>query len=431
MNFGISRRHGRSSIHLAQLFCSASVVAMAAGSTAWAQQVAQQEDIPETVLITGSLITGAVSVGVPVNSLRTLDFVETGQLSLTDVLRSVPSLDIDAQASPTYGGGTLSFLQNVQIHSLGTGSGVETLLLVNGMRFPPQNYSNDSVNPSIIPQIAIERVDVLTAGASAVYGSDATAGVINIILRRGFDGAMTQVGVSSSPQIGYLHTSFAQLFGRTWDTGNITVSYTRTDSPVLQRRSATTTRRISRRGVFGTPGREERASRAPSMSATLFRTIGQTPAVLDRPPGSPMLPEPTTVLPARNPQVVLLQYYVRIGRSATPFQGARRRRPHLGRYRNQHRWRSDPSEYRQQLASRRRETRDSVEPVSRDLGSAADAQPVRRPRDRCHSSPRASIRTRTASRSIPRGTVRPGKCCTRTSKSRLSIRTIRSVGLRT
>ena len=212
---------------------------MAAGSAAWAQgQVAAQEDVPETVLITGSLISGAVSVGVPVSSLRTLDFVETGQLSLTDILKSVPSLDIDAQASPTYGGGTLSFLQNVQIHSLGTGSGVETLLLVNGMRFPPQNYSNDSVNPSIIPQIAIERVDVLTAGASAVYGSDATAGVINIILRRGFDGAMTQVGVSSSPQIGYLSTSVAQLFGKTWDSGNVTVSYTRTDSksvPAIER----------------------------------------------------------------------------------------------------------------------------------------------------------------------------------------------------
>ena len=74
---------------------------MAAGSAAWAQgQVAAQEDVPETVLITGSLISGAVSVGVPVSSLRTLDFVETGQLSLTDILKSVPSLDIDAQASP-------------------------------------------------------------------------------------------------------------------------------------------------------------------------------------------------------------------------------------------------------------------------------------------------------------------------------------------
>src|SRR6187397_1671513 len=98
---GSSRRQRRASIRLAQLFCGVSVAAMAAGgAAAWAQgQPAAQEDIPETVLITGSLISGAVSVGVPVSSLRTLDFVETGQLSLTDVLKSVPSLDIDAQSS--------------------------------------------------------------------------------------------------------------------------------------------------------------------------------------------------------------------------------------------------------------------------------------------------------------------------------------------
>jgi outer membrane receptor protein involved in Fe transport len=231
MHSSTSRRRRRASIRLAKLFCSASVAAMAAGgAAAWAQgQQVAQDDVPETVLITGSLISGAVSVGVPVSSLRTLDFVETGQLSLTDVLKSVPALDIDAQSSPTYGGGTLAFIQNVQIHSLGTGSGVETLLLVNGMRFPPQNYSNDSVNPSIIAPIALERVDVLTAGASAVYGSDATAGVLNLILRRGYDGAMTQVGVTTGPATGSLNTQFAQLFGKSWDTGNVTVSYTRTD----------------------------------------------------------------------------------------------------------------------------------------------------------------------------------------------------------
>jgi len=230
MDFGPSRTAAHKSIRLAKLFGTASIAAMAAGGAFAQGQMVAQEEIPETVLITGSLIQGAVAVGVPVSSLRTLDFVETGQLSLTDVLKSVPSLDIDAAPSPTYGGGTLAFIQNVQIHSLGTGSGVETLLLVDGLRFPPQNYSNDSVNPSIIPQIAIERVDVLTAGASAVYGSDATAGVINVILRRGFDGAMTQVGATTGPGVGYLHTQFAQLFGRTWDTGNVTVSYTRTDS---------------------------------------------------------------------------------------------------------------------------------------------------------------------------------------------------------
>ena len=142
------------------------------------------------------------------------EFVETGALTITDILKSVPALRIDAEASPTYGGGTLSFEQNVQIHGLGTGSGVETLLLVNGLRFPPQNYSNDTVNPSIIPQIAIERIDVLTAGASAVYGSDATAGVINIILRRGYEGAMTQSSVSSDPDDRLSRRASSQLYGQ-------------------------------------------------------------------------------------------------------------------------------------------------------------------------------------------------------------------------
>src|SRR4029078_11865608 len=138
----------------------------------------------------------------PVSALRQAEVIETGQLALDDVLKSVPSLDIDAEASPTYCGGTLSFLQNVQIPSLGTGSGVETLLLVNGLRFPPQNYSNDSVNPAIIPHIALERIDVLTAGASATYGSDATAGVINLILKRGYNGAQTEGSITVNPDIG-------------------------------------------------------------------------------------------------------------------------------------------------------------------------------------------------------------------------------------
>ena len=188
---------------------------------------------PEQVLITGSLIRGTVAVGVPVSALTPQEFVETGQLSVTDILKTIPALRIDAEASPTYGGGTLSFEQNVQIHGLGTGSGVETLLLVNGLRWPPQNYSNDTVNPSIIPQIAIDRVDVLSAGASAVYGSDATAGVINIILKRGYDGAMTQVSFGSSPDIGFLSGQFSQLFGKSWSSGNVTVSYAITDSTPL------------------------------------------------------------------------------------------------------------------------------------------------------------------------------------------------------
>src|SRR5712672_3470349 len=240
MNPKISRLRARSGIYLAALLGTASFAALAAGGAAQAQTPAQPQAQaqasampPEQVLITGSLIRGTVAVGVPVSEVTPLEFVETGKLSLTEILKTIPALKIDAEASPTYGGGTLSFEQNVQIHGLGTGSGVETLLLVNGLRWPPQNYSNDTVNPSIIPQIAIERVDVLSAGASAVYGSDATAGVINIILRRGYDGAITQGSFTSSPDIGFMSEQVSQLFGKSWDSGNVTVSYSQTNSEHL------------------------------------------------------------------------------------------------------------------------------------------------------------------------------------------------------
>jgi iron complex outermembrane receptor protein len=236
MNFKASRSHARKATHFSVLLGTTSLVAMIAAGANQAQAqtpAPPSQMVPEQVLITGSLISGAVAVGVPVSDLRPADFVETGKLSITEILKTVPALRIDAEASPTYGGGTLSFLQNVQIHGLGTGSGVETLLLIDGLRWPPQNYSNDTVNPSIIPQIAIERIDVLTAGASAVYGSDATAGVINIILRRGYNGAMTQLSVTSAPSIGFLSEQASQLYGKSWDTGNVTLSYSFTDSRPL------------------------------------------------------------------------------------------------------------------------------------------------------------------------------------------------------
>jgi len=240
MNSKTSRSRARSTIYLTALLGTASFIVMAVGGAAQAQtqtqtlaQAQASATPPEQVLVTGSLIRGTAAVGVPVSALTPQEFVETGKLSVTEILKTIPALRIDAEASPTYGGGTLSFEQNVQIHGLGTGSGVETLLLVNGLRWPPQNYSNDTVNPSIIPQIAIDRVDVLSAGASAVYGSDATAGVINIILKRGYDGAMTQASFGSSPDTGFMTGQFSQLYGKSWDGGNITVSYAVTDSTPL------------------------------------------------------------------------------------------------------------------------------------------------------------------------------------------------------
>src|SRR5690349_7353482 len=190
MNATTPRLRARRQLRLPALLGSASFVALIAAGAAQAQapaaplppppQVQARApglQVPEQVLITGSLIAGTAAVGVPVSSFGPVEFGETGALSLASILQSVPALNIDAEPSPAYGGSALAFRQNVEIHSIGTSAGVETLLLVDGLRFPPQNQSNNAVDPSIIAPIALQRVDVLTAGSSAVYGSDATAGV--------------------------------------------------------------------------------------------------------------------------------------------------------------------------------------------------------------------------------------------------------------
>jgi outer membrane receptor protein involved in Fe transport len=96
--------------------------------------------------------------------------------------------------------------------------------MINGMRVPIQGFSAELIDPSIIAPIATQRVDVLLEGASATYGSDAVAGVINVILRRGYDGAISQVSYSRSTDINASEWVVAQLVGRTWDTGQVTAS---------------------------------------------------------------------------------------------------------------------------------------------------------------------------------------------------------------
>jgi iron complex outermembrane receptor protein len=179
----------------------------------------------EEVLITGSLIRGAPAVGVPVTALSNEDFKETGALTTAELLRNVPAMVVQETVTALHGGGRISYGQNVQIHGFAPGSGVETLLMVNGMRWPIQGHGGDTVDPSIVPQLAVDRIDVLAAGASATYGSDAVAGVVNVIMRRGYDGAITEGSFGASTDVGAPSYRFAQLFGTKWDSGGVTLSY--------------------------------------------------------------------------------------------------------------------------------------------------------------------------------------------------------------
>ena len=179
----------------------------------------------EEVLVTGSLIRGAASVGIPITPIGVQDFRETGGVLLSDVLKNVPSIHVDVVNPINESGGSALHNENVVIHNVPSGNANETLLMIDGIRFPPQGLGFCVVDPSFIPQIAVDHIDVLADGASATYGSDALAGVVNVILKRGFDGAITQVSYGQSTDIAGATIDVAQLYGRKWGDGDVTVSY--------------------------------------------------------------------------------------------------------------------------------------------------------------------------------------------------------------
>ncbi len=97
-------------------------------------------------------------------------------------------------------------------------------MMIDGLRYPSQSADLCQVDPSIIPTSAIERIDLLLDGASATYGSDAIGGVINIILKRNFDGAMVEGGFKMGKG-GNMQYLASGTWGRTWDGGQVTLSY--------------------------------------------------------------------------------------------------------------------------------------------------------------------------------------------------------------
>ena len=217
MNSVVYRMRGSRTSNLAALLGTASFVAL--GSGAAQAQVAE-------VLITGSLIAGAGAVGVPVTTVGEAEFLEQGAITVADMLYSVPAIEVNPTNSSLRGGGSTGYGQRLSIHGFtGSGGDAITLMTINNRRWPIQGHGGDTVDPSIIPQLAVERIDILTAGASAVYGSDAIVGVINVILKRNFEGSISQVTLSRSVDISQgLRWSASHLHGISWDTGNITLT---------------------------------------------------------------------------------------------------------------------------------------------------------------------------------------------------------------
>ena len=146
---------------------------------------AQNED-PVDVVVTGSRISRpTLDSPIPVTSLAAADLTRNGGVVIGDVLNDLPSLrSTYSQANSSQFIGT-SGLNLLDLRGLGV---TRTLVLVNGRRHITSSEGDFLVDTNTIPTDLIERVDIVTGGSSAVYGSDAMAGVVNFVLKRDFEG---------------------------------------------------------------------------------------------------------------------------------------------------------------------------------------------------------------------------------------------------
>jgi iron complex outermembrane receptor protein len=164
---------------------SRSIRLMCAGGLALGMHAAYaQEAQPQTVQrveITGSSIKRiAAEASLPVQTFNEKDIKRAGVTSATDFIQQLPVMQGFTVAADSVGGGG-GGITTASLHDVGE---QYTLVLVNGRRIAPSN-SGTTIDINAIPLSAIERVEVLTDGASALYGADAIAGVVNFILKKG------------------------------------------------------------------------------------------------------------------------------------------------------------------------------------------------------------------------------------------------------
>jgi iron complex outermembrane receptor protein len=154
-----------------------------------AQNLAEKE--VESVYITGSNLKRVGKEGnSPVQVITTQDIKASGAATVAELMRSVPSMGTDNNYDTLDGG----FSRGVSTASLRGLSSTSTLILLNGRRMTPSAYADPNDGNSTlydlnsIPLSALDRVEILKDGASAVYGSDAIGGVINFITKSNFEG---------------------------------------------------------------------------------------------------------------------------------------------------------------------------------------------------------------------------------------------------
>ena len=211
-----------------------SMLALAAALLVPAAAHAQEQAAPDAgaadeaadageIIVTGSRVRGEAPVGSAVTTLGRAEVELAGAVTTDRLVQQLPAVfDLGvSENSRGQGGGSGNITYGNTINLRGIGP-YATLILVDGHR--AVNNSR-AFEPSVIPTLGLERVEVVADGASAIYGSDAIAGVVNLIPRRTLNGieATARYGAGAN----FDESQFGIAAGKVWSTGQVMVAYER------------------------------------------------------------------------------------------------------------------------------------------------------------------------------------------------------------
>ena len=203
------------------LTLSIMALALVSSPVSMAQDDQQEAGDVEEITVTGSRIKrDSINSSAVVTTITAEDIEESQALILADALR-MSTYNTFGSFGPTAGSSAMS---NATISVRGLGSS-RTLVLMDGRRMPgsPHLGGAGAVNINMIPTVAVERVEILADGASSVYGSDAIAGVINVITKKNFDGLQLQYRRGDRDRDDGAENSVSMIYGSTNDKGYITL----------------------------------------------------------------------------------------------------------------------------------------------------------------------------------------------------------------
>jgi outer membrane receptor protein involved in Fe transport len=210
----------------------------------------------EEIVVTGSRIRRPnVDSAVPVTTVAAEAFSETGTVSVGDVLNDLPALrSTFSTGNSTRFIGTAG-LNLLDLRGLGTS---RTLVLQNGRRHIGALEGTNEVDVNMIPTDLIERVDVVTGGSSAIYGSDAIAGVVNFVLKDDFEGAKVRAQYGSPEDPGGDSYFVSATLGSNFDNdrGNIALSVEQAKQKQIQMKDRDWTRSRQAFVINEPPGNE-------------------------------------------------------------------------------------------------------------------------------------------------------------------------------